>query len=165
MIETLQRLIAVLREELQQYGEMLDLLERQQEAVVSRASTEVYESVGAVQTQATRIQKARATRQDCQQRLAEALHLPARAAFLEIFPRLPDEYRPLVHALVQENNELLVRVQQRARQNHLLLRRSLELMQNLIASFLQIHETSVYNDHGSRVSHILPAQPLYEAVG
>ncbi len=39
-----------------------------------------------------------------------------------------------MQALVQENNELLVRVQQRARQNHLLLLRSLELMQKLINS-------------------------------
>ena len=35
---------------------------------------------------------------------------------------------------MRENNELLVRVQQRARQNHLLLSRSVEMMQRFITA-------------------------------
>ena len=54
------------------------------------------------------------------------------AAFADLIPLLPADYRPLLQALVEENNELLVRVRQRARQNHLMLRRSVELMQELL---------------------------------
>ena len=51
--------------------------------------------------------------------------------FAAIIPLLPPDYRPLVQALVQENNELLARVHQRTRQNHLLLSHAVELMQQL----------------------------------
>ena len=43
-----------------------------------------------------------------------------------------------MEALVRENNELLVRVQQRARQNHLLLSHCVELMQQLINSIFPV---------------------------
>ncbi len=55
-----------------------------------------------------------------------------------LIPLLPADYRPLVQALVDENNELLVRVRQRARQNHLLLSRSVELMQGLLNTLLPV---------------------------
>ena len=68
-------------------------------------------------------------------------------------------------ALVDENNELLVRVQQRARQNHLLLSRSVELMQGLLNSLLPGRETRVYNGQGGMDTHSAPPRLLYEAVG
>ena len=40
---------------------------------------------------------------------------------MELIPLLPEEYGPLLRALIDENNELLLRVQQRARLNYLLL--------------------------------------------
>ena len=52
--------------------------------------------------------------------------------FAEIIPQLPEAYRPLIESLVDENNSLLQRVQQRARQNHLVLSRSVELMQDFL---------------------------------
>jgi len=56
--------------------------------------------------------------------------------FASLVPQLPPDYRPLVGALVEENNHLLVRVQQRARQNHLLLSRSLEMMQSFLNTLM-----------------------------
>ena len=47
---------------------------------------------------------------------------------------MPPHYRPLVHALISENNELIERIKLRAQQNHLLMSRSLELMQRFISS-------------------------------
>ena len=47
---------------------------------------------------------------------------------------LPEHYRPLLGALVQENNELLERVRHRAGENQALLLRSLELMQRFITT-------------------------------
>jgi flagellar biosynthesis/type III secretory pathway chaperone len=61
---------------------------------------------------------------------------------------MPPDYRPLAKALVDENNELLARVQQRARQNHLLLRRSLDLMQQLLHSLMPTAHSSVYDQQG-----------------
>jgi len=75
------------------------------------------------------------------------------------------ENRWLVNALVEENNSLLLRVQQRARQNHLLLNRSLELMQRLIATLLPVDRTTMYSGAGALFAPSLPKRALYEAVG
>ena len=66
---------------------------------------------------------------------------------------------------MDENNELLVRVQQRARQNHLLLSRSLELMQGLLNSLFPASETRVYNGQGGMQTHAGVPRTLYEGVG
>lgn len=165
MTDPLEILIAALREELQQYGEMLALLDREQDLVVRRASADLFESISAIQTQAAVIQHARAHRDQCRASLAEALHLGPDTPLAALVPHLPADYQPLVDALVRENNHLLVRVQQRARQNHLLLSRSLELMQRFIATLFPARDTQVYNDHGLRQSRTQTLRPLYEAVG
>ncbi len=165
MIEPLNHLIAALREELQNYGELLALLDRQQELVMARAAEEIFLSIGAVQTQATLLQQARSHRDHCRRTVAEQLCQPADAAFGTLIPLLPADYRPLVQALVQENNELLVRVQQRARQNHLLLSRSLELMQRFLNLLIPGREVPVYTGVGVSRPQSLPTSAIYEAIG
>ena len=70
MTESIQQLITALREELQQYGEMLALLDRQQQLIVIRAGAEVFQSVGLIQTQATVIMSARVRREECRRQAA-----------------------------------------------------------------------------------------------
>jgi hypothetical protein len=165
MTEALNRLIAALREELQQYGEMLALLDRQQDMVVARATEDLFQSIAAIQNQAALIHSARSHRDHCRNAVATAVGRPPDVAFSDLIPELPPNYRPLVDALVTENNQLLGRVQQRARQNHLLLTRSLELMQRLLSTLLPSRDPLVYDGHGGRPAGPLPAAPLYEAVG
>lgn len=165
MIDTLNALIAALREELQQYGEMLTLLDREQEFVMRRASQDLFEAVTAIQSQAGVIQQAREAREDRRNEVAAALGLPGDTSFTSLIPKLPADYQPLVQALVRENNQLLVRVQQRARQNHLLLSRSLELMQRFMSMLFPARDSQVYDDHGQRPSWSPPLHSLYEAVG
>ena len=57
-----------------------------------------------------------------------------------------------MNALVQENNALLTRIQHRARQNHLLLRQSLDLMQRFLTTLFPSHEPRVYNGGGQMPS-------------
>ena len=165
MTEPLDRLIAVLREELQHYGEMLALLDQQQASAIDRAADEMLVATTAIQNQALIMQGVRRDREKCQRELARDLAIIETATFVEIIGLLPSVYRPLVQSLVDENNSLLVRVQQRARQNHLVLSRSVELMQQFLGMLLPARETQVYNGHGNRESHALPPPPLYEAVG
>jgi len=165
MIESIVTLVSALREELQQYGEMLALLDRQQHQVIARAAEEVFQSIALIKAQGLAIQNARAHRESCRAVVAEGLAKASETPFAELIPLLPHDYRPLIGALVEENNELLVRVRQRARQNHLLLSRSLELMQNLINTLFPGRETRVYDDQGAmRVRRLVP-RPMYEAVG
>ncbi len=164
-MDTLQELIAALREELQQYGEMLALLDREQELVMNRASTEIFESISTIQGQSVHIQEARNHRERCRSALAHDLSRATDLPFSELIPLLPADYQPLVQALVRENNQLLTRVQQRARQNHLLLSRSVDLMQRFLSTLFPSRDPQVYDDRGTRPGWAPPLQPLYEAVG
>ena len=163
--DSIEPLIAALREELQHYGEMLALLDRQQEQVKARSAGEIFQSISLIQAQAAAIQAARQHREQCRAATARACRLPDHAPFTDLIPLLPPDYRPLLRALVDENNQLLGRVRQRARQNHVLLRRSVELMQELLRTLFPARQTSVYNGNGHRRGQILNARPLYDAVG
>jgi hypothetical protein len=165
MIESIVKLVNALREELSEYGEMLALLDRQQQLVVARAADEVFQSIGLIKSQGAAIQTARSRREDCREEVAQQLLQTEEAPFADLIPLLPHDYQPLVKALVDENNELLVRVRQRARQNHLLLSRSLELMQGLINTLFPGRETRVYDGLGTMQVRGLARRPMYEAVG
>ena len=160
MSDPLDNLIAALREELQEYGELLALLDQQQEAVVSRAADQVVSSVAAINEQAHNIEMARESREETRKELARGLGQPEKGSFTEILPLLPESYRPLVKALVDENNALLLRVQRRARQNHLLLSRSLELMPQFLNSVVAFGSPSTYNGKGNIVSPKPGVRPL-----
>jgi hypothetical protein len=165
MIQQIQDLIESLREELQQYGEMLALLDRQKELVVAHAASEVFQLVRVIQAQGTAIQEARSRRETCRRSLARSLAGPDSSNFATLIPLLAADYRPLVKALVEENNALLLRIQQRARQNHLLLSRSVDFMQDLLNSLIPGREMRVYDGHGKKDTHPLAKASLYEAVG
>jgi len=163
--DTIEILVAALREELQQYGEMLALLDRQQEQVKARSAGEIFQSISMIQAQGWAIQSARQYREKCRGEVALVLGQPEKLPFRELIPQLPADYQPLVHALVEENNHLLGRVRQRARQNHVLLRRSVELMQDLMRSLFPARQSSVYNGNGQKRSPLLAGQPLVNAMG
>jgi flagellar biosynthesis/type III secretory pathway chaperone len=165
MNELLDILIEALREELKQYGEMLALLDQQQEQVVLRQGPELVRSVAAVDAQAQAIRVARDEREQRRRHLARTLKLSENAGFSELLAQIPRDYRPLIQALVQENNELLTRVQHRARQNHLLLNRALELMQRFLNTLVPGSSPTVYTDSGVVPPGSLAPESVYNAVG
>src|SRR5687767_13057218 len=111
MKDLLQDLVQALRHELQQYGEMLARLDQQQEFVMGRLSDELLHSLSDIQSQCTAIQNARENREQRQSELARDFGLGADAKLGDVLPYLPKDYRPLIQALLDENNELLIRVQ------------------------------------------------------
>jgi flagellar biosynthesis/type III secretory pathway chaperone len=165
MNDLLPNLIEALREELKQYGEMLALLDQQQSLVVQRQPQELLLTVSSVNAQTAVIAATRNEREQRQRHIARELDLPEDSGFNHITPLLPADYRPLVQALVQENNELLVRVQHRVRQNHLLLSHAVELMEQLINSIFPGAAPKTYNESGRLPGSNLPRHSLYEAVG
>ena len=164
MKEKLEQLIGALREELQHYGEMLALLDQQQDLVVRRVADDLLNTIAAVNAQSAAIQAARKHREDCHRSLNLELRLPKETALADLVPRLPEAHRPLVAALFQENNALLTRVQQRAKQNQVLLNHSIELMQRFINSLLPLGRTTTYKENGS-VPAVVSGSALLEAVG
>jgi hypothetical protein len=164
MIPFLEKLIDALREELTHYGEMLALLDRQQETTIQRMTDEMFAVTAALQNQSRVMQGARSAREAAQRALARELCVVESSTFVELTPLLPADYRPLVESLVEENNTLLRQVQHRARQNHLLLSRSVELMQQFINTLVPSASPRAYTDRGTRAAPESTA-PLYEAVG
>jgi len=165
MKDPLTNLIEALREELKEYGEMLALLDQQQDMVMHRRTQDLLQCVAATNTQSETIATARSERVQRQRHLNLQLALAEDADFATLMPLLPAEYRPLVQALVQENNELLVRVQQRARQNHLLLSRVVELMQRFLGTLFPGSQPATYSDTGQMLAAGLPQRSIYDAIG
>lgn len=165
MNHLVQNLVEALREELKEYGEMLALLDQQQDLVMRRQAQDLVLSTSGVNAQAEAIAAARSEREQRQRQVARQLNLPEDAPFAALVPQLPPDYRPLVNALVQENNELLTRVQQRARQNHLLLSRVVELMQRFITSLFPGTPTPTYSDSGRVLGTGVPQSALFNAIG
>ena len=159
------KLIECLRRELEEYGEMLAVLDRQQESVMARAAEEVMHTVGATSEQMKRIQSAREQRLELQKEVARLAGSPDELEFANLTPLLPPAYRLAVVSLVRENNELLVRVQQRARQNYLLLGRALHLMQQFIEVLMPAAGPPTYNGDGALRPAGRRAAGIYEAVG
>src|SRR5687767_10072865 len=114
----LDQLVHSLRTELQHYGELLARLDQQQDSVLGRAADDVLHTVGGIQEQMAQARAARRVREEEQSQLAEALEQAKDTPFSTLLPLVSEKYRFTIEALVRGNNELLVRVQQRARQNH-----------------------------------------------
>src|SRR5216683_1789195 len=89
---------------------------------------------------------------------------PDDSTFAQLMPLLPAHYRPLVGALVQENNELLERVRQRAQRNQHLLRRSLELMQRFITTLSPQDHAAAPAMAENSVLAVEAGLPLYDAI-
>ena len=155
MIVDLQNVIQALRNELHQYGEMLALLEQQQHLAEHSGADEILRSISHINHQSASIQHARERRKCAQRQLASALQQPEVATFSTLIPLLPNSYQPMVGALVQENNELLIRVRERAQANQLLLRRSLEMMQRFVTT-LTLEDSPA---EASKENRVIPLQP------
>jgi flagellar biosynthesis/type III secretory pathway chaperone len=161
----LPRLIEALRQELREYGEMLALLDQQRDHVIARKGTEVLPAVTAINHQAEMIKTARTSREQAHQAIAASLQKQNESSISALLPLLPESQRFTVSALMRENNDLIARVQQRARQNHLLLSRSLELMQRFINNLVPTAPPATYTGAGQLQSRAIPTQTLYEAIG
>ena len=130
-----------------------------------RQTQDLLQCAAAINAQAQTIAAARLEREQRQRHIACWLSLPEQSPLGVLVPKLPAEYQPLTQALIQENNELLTRVQQRARQNHLLLSRVTELMQRFIGSlFPSAAAPATYDDAGQCYAG-LPQRSIYDAIG
>jgi hypothetical protein len=165
MTDTLANLAGALRHEFEQYGLLLELLDRQQEYIGARKGDEVSRSIAPVKQQGLAVLKARTNRDECRAQLAQTLGRDQQSTFAELATALPEEGRALISSLVRQNNGILARVAQRARQNHLRLSRSIDLMHGLINSLFPGRISRVYNGRGAMKTRRLAPRSFYDAVG
>ena len=129
MNEELNNLITTLREELTQYGEVLALMQEQQELIINRAANELLINLNTVNSQ-MEMALARQQRELARQQLVASpggTEEPLRQ-----MTECSAEVQPLVDARTG-NQPDFENVQKWLRQNHILLKRSLDLMQTIMA--------------------------------
>lgn len=157
-------LIDALRNEMQQYGAVLALLEDQQKLVVERSIDEILRSVDTLNREMAVVNEMREERDRLRVGLALACGLPEDETLEGIADRLPGQEKPLLQGLVHEGQQTLKRMQHRARQNHLLIQRSMEMMEQFIGALFPDAGTSTYNEYGQMGGARVAQRQVYEAV-
>lgn len=92
MKKELNHLIQALRDELQQYGEMLFCLDQQQQFVAHQSGGNLSESAVEIQAQGATIQRVRHNREQARRIMAETLELDVAAPIEKIICLLPKDY-------------------------------------------------------------------------
>ena len=166
MNEELNNLINALREELTQYGEVLALMQEQQDLIINRAANDLLINLNQVNDQMERVAQGRNQREICRHQLVTALGGAEDTTFRQMTEMLPPEVQPLLDALVQEINHMLQNIQRWLRQNHLLLKRSLDLMQTIMKNMFPSAEAAAGTyGRGGQVSPVNPPpSTLYEGI-
>ena len=166
MTEELNNLIAALRDELTQYGEVLALMQEQQQFIINRSANELLLNLNEVNEQMEKVAAARNRRDACRQALFTTLGATEETTFRQMTGMLPTEVQPLLKALVEEINQLLERIQKWLRQNHMLLSRSLDLMKQIMKGmFPSSSATAGTYGRGGQMSPVTPPpSTLYEGI-
>ena len=89
----MDNLVQGLREELIQYGEMLTLLEEQQEMIVNRSADGLIQNLTAIHSQMAEIAKVRDKRDEQRHDLAIELEQDGDIAFRDLISFMPSEYQ------------------------------------------------------------------------
>jgi flagellar biosynthesis/type III secretory pathway chaperone len=140
-----------LRQELVEYGTLLNLFEQQQESLFNRDADKVLRICGDIEGQARILEDCRCRREQTSAALAATVHQPASATIRSLLPHIEADARPLLEALINEVNHLLHRVRRTSRHNHSLLARTLELHQETLRQLRPESFTKTYSPSG-RVS-------------
>jgi flagellar biosynthesis/type III secretory pathway chaperone len=166
MNEELNSLITALREELTQYGEVLALMQEQQQFIINRSANELLLNLNVVNEQMEKVSVARNHREACRRALVATLNATEETTFYQMTEMLPSEVQPLLKALVEEINQLLQHIQKWLRQNHMLLSRSLDLMKQIMKGmFPSSSSTAGTYGRGGQVSPVTPPpSTLYEGI-
>ena len=166
MTEELNNLITALRDELTQYGEVLALMQEQQQFIIKRSANELLSNLNEVNEQMEKVAAARNHRDACRQALFPTLGATEETTFRQMTGMLPTEVQPLLKAMVEEINQLLKRIQKWLRQNHMLLSRSLDLMKQIMKGmFPSSSATAGTYGRGGQVSPVTPPpSTLYEGI-
>ena len=143
-----ERLITALRNELQEYGGLLHLLDLQQAAVLERKPDDVLELIPQIEAQLAATHMCRKQREATADELAGISQIPRPATLRSLTPHFRPAVRPLVEALADEVNRLIAHTRRRAQQNQMLLARSVELTQELVARLSPCAVSKTYSAGG-----------------
>jgi flagellar biosynthesis/type III secretory pathway chaperone len=128
-----QEIVSMLQNELQEYGGLLHLFDRQQKCIVHQDPTGFLDINVDVDEQIAKLTHCRQIREDLVRRTATALGKPADITLTALSHSFAPEHQPLLRALIDEINDLITRTQRRTRQNRMLLAQCVESARQLLA--------------------------------
>jgi len=123
----IEPLVELLRSEVQEYGGLYNLLQRQQDEIFKRDPDLVLETNSQIESYMRQMGGLREQREELVREMARSFGVDAELSLSKLLPHFPDYLRPMLEALVHEINEMVRRTRRKARQNHQLLSRTMEL--------------------------------------
>lgn len=141
-------LVQSLRMELQEYGGLCVLIEKQQRAILDRNMPVYMEIADEIESQSAATSGLRAEREQRVRQFAESFGEPSETELSRLIPRFPEEARPLLQALVEEINSLISKSNRRAKQNHMLLARAMQYTYELLQRVSPQSQIKTYSKHG-----------------
>jgi flagellar biosynthesis/type III secretory pathway chaperone len=158
-----QQVIDALRAELNEYGGLLHLFQQQQQFVLHHNPEGFLALTNGVEEQIQRSAEKRIERERLVRETALLAGVDPESPLTALLPYCPEQFRPLLSALIEEINDLLHRTQRRLRQNHMLLGQSLELARQMVGMSKPEVATNTYNARGQK-SHYHSCHSFSEVV-
>ena len=143
-----QQVIEALRAELNEYGGLLHLFQQQQQFVLQHDPEGFLSLTDGVEEQIQRSIEKRIERERLVRESALEAGVDPESPLTALLPYCPQQFRPLLSALIEEINDLLHRTQRRLRQNHMLLGQCLELARQMVGMTKPELMTNTYNSRG-----------------
>ena len=151
-----------LRNELQEYGALLGLFEDQQANLLRRDADAVLSLAGQLEEQVRRAHEVREHREQAVRLFASSISERADATLRQLIHHFPAEVHPLIKALIDEINHLIHRVRRGARQNQVLLARTVETHEQMLRLLRPDSFSKTYSPTGS-IAHA--GSPAWQAAG
>jgi len=143
-----QEIVALLQNELQEYGGLLHLFDRQQKCIVHQDPTGFLDINGDVDEQIAKLSYCRLEREELVRQTALALGKSNEITLSALSHSFAPEHQPLLRALIDEINDLITRTQRRTRQNRMLLSQCVESARQLLSISNPGAIPGTYGAHG-----------------
>ena len=156
----LERLIEILKQELQLHRKLQGLLRAEQEALVALKSDALLEAAREKDAVALQLRALEEARRLVMESLALEFSLPAgeQSTLSELIQRIPDHYALRLSHLRSELREVVEHAQTENDANRFLVNRSLELVREAMQALAQADEKP-HTYHGKRMAQAYQSAP------
>ena len=143
-----KEIVSALQNELQEYGGLLHLFDRQQQCIVHQDPTGFLDINMDVDEQIAKLTQIRYNREELVRQSALVAGKPEDITLSALTHSFQPEHQPLLKALIDEINDLITRTQRRTRQNRMLLAQCVESARQLLAVRNPGAMPGTYGAHG-----------------
>ena len=148
VIDRQGKIIAALREEVAEYGALLNCFDEQQSAILVRDPEAVTMSDEKISLQLVTTRDRRRHREILVAELATVSGQATHSSLTALKPLFAEPMWPLTQALITEVNRLIALARRRAQQNQMLLARTIEVTQEIVSTLSPGTVTRTYSPQG-----------------